>query len=323
MGMIDTSMEDLEAKLNALNTADGTAPEGGVPADGAQEGQEAVPQKFQPKALANDAPAAEAAEEDAEDYFGIDVEGVDYKVPQVDREAVTSVREKAANGEELTDYDKAVVAQGEFNEELAKYGLDWNAITVEYHKEGGSLTADTLGKLCEVFPKALVMQYMAGVDASHRQFLESRQLRSVAAEQAEAAKQREAEELGKLSFTIANEAAGGEDKFKAISSWASSNLPKDELDAINEVINNLDLRRKGDQYALRSLITNLAAKHKAAVGSPSTGVLPQARASGAAEDGPMTAAQYTAAVRDPRYSKDKGWAAAVDRRRLAGINKGL
>ena len=76
-------------------------------------------------------------------------------------------------------------------------------------------------------------------------------------------------------------------------------------------------------WADAEFITNLAAKHKAAVGSPSTGVLPQARASGAAEDGPMTAAQYTAAVRDPKYSKDKAWAASVDRRRLAGINKGL
>lgn len=323
MGMLDISMEELEAKAAAL---EGEAPaETAKPADGAEAPAEGDKPKFQPKALSKhdgaDAPAE--SEDGGDDYFGIEVEGVDYKVPQVDMDAVNAVREKATKGEALSEYEQAVVAQGDFNEELAKYGLDWNAITVEYHKEGGRLTEATLGQLCEVFPKPLVLQYMAGVDASHAAFLAARDGKSKSAEEAAARAQREAEEMGKLSFEIAYEAAGGKAAFEELSSWAKSELPEDELEAMNEAIVNLDLSKASDKYTLKALIVNLANKRKAAEGNPGVGILPTGRATAASEDGPITRAQHDSAVRDPRYARDKSWAAKMDARRLAGIRKGL
>lgn len=317
MGMLDTTPEALDEKLAQLEA-------GVLPTEEAPSGEEQTEgeQKpvFQPTKLERGEESANA--EDAEDdYHGISVDGVDYKVPQVDVAAATAAREKAAKGEALTDIDKVHLGNLEFKEELDRYGLDWDSITVEYHKGGGNLTEKTYGDLCKVFPKSLVDSYMRGVDSSYASWMGERKKANSAQEEAAKAAEAQRKADGERQKALIMEAAGSEDDFSALNEWAQANVAADELEAVNELLRTADVNSRAGALAIKSCIGGLMSRMRAATSQPGAGILGGSPAVVNPDEGPLTKEAFSKLMRDPRYRKDKQWAASVDRRRLAGITR--
>ncbi len=187
-------------------------------------------------------------------------------------DAYSELEQKLGTGEELDHYEEY-----EYEEELAEVadtleeaGLDFGALSQEYNELGG-LSAEAYAALEEAnMPRELVDQFIAGQEAV------------VAQMQAQAYEQ-----------------VGGQEAYGDMVTWASEALPEASIDAFNRAINS------GDTETANLAIQGLNAQYRSVNGSEPSLVMGETSTvrGGVFE----SAAQLTAAMRDPRYGSDPAY----------------
>ena len=97
--------------------------------------------------------------------------------------------------------------------------------------------------------------------------------------------------------------AGGEEGYQQMLNWATESLPSSEIDAFNATIDT------GDPAVIRLAIQGLNARYRSESGSEPN--LVQGSTDTVSGGKFESAAELTAAMRDPRYAKDSAYRASV------------
>lgn len=102
---------------------------------------------------------------------------------------------------------------------------------------------------------------------------------------------------------------GGEEQYNEMLSWATENLPEGEQDAFNNAVMN------GNTDQMNFAIKSLAARWKSNGGGAAPAPLIQGSTSASgASGGFRSLAELTAAMKDPRYAKDKAYRNDIETR---------
>ncbi len=162
----------------------------------------------------------------------------------------------------------------EIADELEERGVDFDALSEEFMEHGG-LTEDSYEALLEAgIPRTMVDQFIDGQNAV-------------------------AQQLQYQAF----EQVGGQEAYAEMTSWATDNLPEASIDAFNNAINS------GNIETANLAIQGLQAQYRSVNGSEPTLVMGETNTvSGGVFN---SAAQLTAAMRDPRYSTDSAYRQTV------------
>ena len=159
---------------------------------------------------------------------------------------------------------------GDVAEVLDGVGLDFDVFQQEYN-ENGSLSAEAYQALDEAgFPRSLVETYIQGQEA-----------------------------LASSATGEMYDIAGGEEGYTSMMGWAADNLSPSEIDAYNATVDS------GDSGITRLAIQGLVARYRSEVGTEPNLV---GGTTGATSGGRFeSAAEVTAAMRDPRYQNDPAY----------------
>ena len=153
-------------------------------------------------------------------------------------------------------------------------GLNFDTLAQEY-AEKGQLGDESYKALEQSgIPKAYVDQFIAGQKA-----------------------------IGEQQTTNVKSMVGGEQAYNEMASWASKNMSDGEKKAYNAAVNSADMD------TVKLAVDGLRAKYQAANGTEPS--LMQGKATPVAEQGFESWAEVTAAMADPRYSKDPAYQEAV------------
>tara|TARA_Y100001972_G_scaffold35963_1_gene44405 strand:- start:67 stop:825 length:759 start_codon:yes stop_codon:yes gene_type:complete len=153
-------------------------------------------------------------------------------------------------------------------------GLNFDTLAQEY-AEKGQLGDESYKALEQSgIPKAYVDQFIAGQKA-----------------------------IGEQQTTNVKTMVGGEEAYNEMASWASKNMSDGEKKAYNAAVNSADMN------TVKLAVDGLRAKYQAANGTEPS--LMQGKATPVAEQGFESWAEVTAAMADPRYSKDPAYQEAV------------
>ena len=178
--------------------------------------------------------------------------------------------------EEVTEEtpDPETASASEVAEVLNKSGVDFDTLQAEFNENGG-LNEDSYKKLEEAgFPKSLVDTWIAGQQAL-------------------------ATDLYEQVFG----SVGGEESYNQMLEWAGDNLPQSEIDAFNKAIDS------GDINMINFAVNGLSARYRSEVGTEPR--LIQGETSGTSGGSFQSAAELTAAMRDPRYQSDPAYRRAI------------
>lgn len=167
-------------------------------------------------------------------------------------------------------------------EALAQVGLDYNKYAESYAANGKLSDADYAEMAAKNIPRAVVDAHIAALVKSAES---------------------EASALRSSVF----EAVGGEESYGKMSEWAKANVPKDQLEAYNRVVDS------GDINSIRLAVSGLHAKYTAAVGSEPN-LLGGSAPGNASGDVFKSTAQLVEAMKDPRYSRDPAYRAEIEAR---------
>ena len=153
-------------------------------------------------------------------------------------------------------------------------GLNFDTLAQEY-AEKGQLGEESYKALEQSgIPKAYVDQFIAGQKA-----------------------------IGEQQTNNVKSMVGGEEAYSEMASWASKNMSDGEKKAYNAAVNSADMD------TVKLAVDGLRAKYQAANGTEPS--LMQGKATPVAEQGFESWAEVTAAMADPRYSKDPAYQEAV------------
>ena len=153
-------------------------------------------------------------------------------------------------------------------------GLNFDTLAQEY-AEKGQLGDESYKALEQSgIPKAYVDQFIAGQKA-----------------------------IGEQQTNNVKTMVGGEEAYNEMASWASKNMSDGEKKAYNAAVNSADMD------TVKLAVDGLRAKYQAANGTEPS--LMQGKATPVAEQGFESWAEVTAAMADPRYSKDPAYQEAV------------
>jgi len=153
-------------------------------------------------------------------------------------------------------------------------GLNFDTLAQEY-AEKGQLGDESYKALEQSgIPKAYVDQFIAGQKA-----------------------------IGEQQTNNVKAMVGGENAYNEMASWASKNMSEGEKKAYNAAVNSADMD------TVKLAVDGLRAKYQAANGTEPS--LMQGKATPVAEQGYESWAEVTAAMADPRYSKDPAYQEAV------------
>jgi len=153
--------------------------------------------------------------------------------------------------------------------------VDLSAFEQSY-LENGELTAEDYASLEKAgYPKETVDNYIAGQEALRDNFRKE-----------------------------AFESVGGEAEYEKVVEWAAEALNESEIEAIDELLGSRDIN------TVKTALTSLKTRYTEAVGTHPSLVEGDSPASKAG-DGFASSAEMTAAMGDPRYSKDPAYRKAV------------
>ena len=153
-------------------------------------------------------------------------------------------------------------------------GLNFDTLAQEY-AEKGQLGDESYKALEQSgIPKAYVDQFIAGQKA-----------------------------IGERQTDSVKTTVGGDEAYNEMASWASKNMSEGEKKAYNAAVNSADMD------TVKLAVDGLRAKYQAANGTEPS--LMQGKATPVAEQGFESWAEVTAAMADPRYSKDPAYQEAV------------
>lgn len=170
--------------------------------------------------------------------------------------------------------DPETASASEVADVLNKSGVDFDTLQAEFNENGG-LNEDSYKKLEEAgFPKSLVDTWIAGQQAL-------------------------ATDLHDQVFG----SVGGEENYNQMIEWAGDNLPQSEIDAFNKAVDS------GDINMINFAVNGLSARYRSEVGTEPR--LVQGETSGTSGGSFQSAAELTAAMRDPRYQSDPAYRRAV------------
>jgi hypothetical protein len=157
---------------------------------------------------------------------------------------------------------------------LEEEGIDFDSLSQEFAELGG-LTEDSYDSLVEAgIPRSMVDQFIDG------QMAVATQMQQEAFEQ-----------------------VGGQEAYEDMVSWASDNMPEASIDAFNNAVNS------GNIETANLAIQGLQAQYRSVNGSEPSLVMGETKSvTGGVFD---SAAQLTAAMRDPRYSTDSAYRQSV------------
>ena len=155
-------------------------------------------------------------------------------------------------------------------EELEEIGIDFDSLSQEFAELGG-LSEDSYDTLIDAgIPRAIVDQFIDGQMAV-------------------------AEQMQEEAF----EQVGGQEAYADMVAWASDSLPEASIDAFNNAVNS------GNIESANLAIQGLQAQYRSVHGSEPSLVMGETKSvTGGVFD---SAAQLTAAMRDPRYSTDSAY----------------
>ena len=159
---------------------------------------------------------------------------------------------------------------GDVEQVLDNAGLDFDVFQQEYNEQG-ELSEEAYEALEEAgFPRSLVDNYIQGQEA-----------------------------LNAVNTEAMYDIVGGESNYEQMVSWASENMSENDIDAFNASIET------GDPDLMRFAIQGLEARYRSEVGNePQLIQGDNAPVSGGKFD---SAAELTAAMRDPRYATDPAY----------------
>ncbi len=192
-------------------------------------------------------------------------------------QAYSALEQKLGSGSEETEESEAVHEEEysendieELAEGLEQAGIDFDALSQEFSELGG-LSDEAYQALEEAnIPRSVVDQFIDGQMAVANRI------------QQEAYSQ-----------------VGGEEAYYDMIGWASDNLNEASIDAFNQAINS------GDSATVNLAIQGLHAQYRSVNGSEPTLVMGEtSTVTGGVFE---SAAQLTAAMRDPRYENDPAY----------------
>ena len=159
-------------------------------------------------------------------------------------------------------------------EDLEEIGIDFDSLSQEFAELGG-LSEDSYDSLIEAgIPRSMVDQFIDGQMAV-------------------------AEQMQQEAF----EQVGGQEAYLDMVSWASDNMPEASIDAFNNAVNS------GNIETANLAIQGLQAQYRSVNGNEPSLVMGETKSvTGGVFD---SAAQLTAAMRDPRYSTDSAYRQSV------------
>ena len=157
--------------------------------------------------------------------------------------------------------------------ELATKGLDYEAFAASFAANGALTEADYKSLEAVGIPKALADSFVAGQTA-----------------------------LAEATRTKGLALAGGEDNYSQMVDWAKTSLTASEIDAYNEAVS-------GTPAQMELAILGLQAKYRAAEGSQPKLFAGSTQAT--QTGGYHSKAEMSADMRNPQYSRDPAYRAAV------------
>ena len=191
--------------------------------------------------------------------------------------AYESLEQKLGSQDDDEEYYEEEYEEGdveEIAEELEEMGVDFDALSQEFAELGG-LSEDSYDSLIEAgIPRSMVDQFIDG--------------------QMAVATQMQQEAFAQV---------GGQEAYEDMVTWASDNMPEASIDAFNNAVNS------GNIETANLAIQGLQAKYRSVNGSEPSLIMGETKSvTGGVFD---SAAQLTAAMRDPRYSTDSAYRQSV------------
>ena len=179
--------------------------------------------------------------------------------------------------ETITEEQRETIQEqeNEVAQVMDKAGLDFNVFQKEY-EENGELSNEAYDALSKAgFPKTLVDTWIQGQEALQ----------------------------GDLNNEVF-QSVGGEDSYLSMLEWAKDNLPESDISAFNTSVET------GDRNLVKFAVQGLYARSRTEVGGNEP-QLTQGSASESSGGSFQSAAELTAAMRDPRYAKDPSYRKSV------------
>lgn len=100
--------------------------------------------------------------------------------------------------------------------------------------------------------------------------------------------------------------AGGDKQYEDMTAWASENLPENEIDAFNEIMDS------GNLNTIRLAVQGLRSRYEQVNGTQ--GRLIQGETTGPSGGAFRSVAEIVSAMKDPRYAKDPAYRKDVEQR---------
>ena len=175
--------------------------------------------------------------------------------------------------ETITEEQRETIQEqeNEVAQVMDKAGLDFNVFQKEY-EENGELSNEAYDALAKAgFPKTLVDTWIQGQEALQ----------------------------GDLNNEVF-QSVGGEDSYLSMLEWAKDNLPENDISAFNASVET------GDRNLVKFAVQGLYARYRSEVGGNEP-QLTQGSASESSGGSFQSAAELTAAMRDPRYANDPAY----------------
>ena len=195
-------------------------------------------------------------------------------------------------GQEETDTeaeegDEGYTEEEETDQEVSEYAPAVSLIndaSAEYYANDGQLSEETITKFSEMSSQDLVNAYLE-IQANNPQAPQ------------------QAVEMSEAQVNSIQNAAGGEANYNRVVQWAASNLPEQQIDAFDSVIDS------GNPAAIGIAFQGLQSKYNEANGYE--GRMLQGKPASSAGEVYRSQAELVAALGDPRYETDPAYRADV------------
>ena len=208
-----------------------------------------------------------------------------YKNAEDLESAYIELQKKLGQQDEDGDVDEGEA--DEYEEELSEDAPAVSLIneaSAEYYANDGTLSEETIAKFSEMSSQDLVNAYLE-IQANNPQA------------------PTQAAEMSEAQINSVQNAAGGEANYNRVVEWAADNLPDNQIDAFDSVVDS------GNPAAINIAFQGLQAQYNDANGYE--GRMLQGKAPSNSRDVFRSQAELVAAMSDPRYESDEAYRADV------------
>ena len=208
-----------------------------------------------------------------------------YKSAEDLESAYIELQKKLGQQDEDGDVDEGEAE--EYEEELSEDAPAVSLIneaSAEYYANDGTLSEETIAKFSEMSSQDLVNAYLE-IQANNPQA------------------PTQAAEMTEAQINSVQNAAGGEANYNRVVEWAADNLPDNQIDAFDSVVDS------GNPAAINIAFQGLQAQYNDANGYE--GRMLQGKAPSNSRDVFRSQAELVAAMSDPRYESDEAYRADV------------